>query len=98
MYYSDEDKKKVNQKIEQQSYGDPELLTNPKFTETLLFYEGFVKIYDEGYPKTLYVNSYIPFDKERRKFFFINTMSQESWVLLLVKALAKYMGSYDMLA
>ena len=97
MYYSEEDQKKGLKKVEQTIY-DPEEPVNPQFTEQLLYYEGFVKLYDEGYPKTLYVNSYIPFDKMRRKFFFINTHGHESWILLLVKALAKVMGSYDKLS
>ena len=69
-----------------------------RFAEQLLYYEGFVKIYDEGYPKTIYVNSYIPYDKENQRYFYINTVGNESWVLLLVKALAKYVGSYDKLS
>jgi hypothetical protein len=97
MYYAEEDQRIVSQKIEQHLL-DPENRENPKFAEPLLYYEGFVKIYDEGYPKTVYVNSYIPFDKERKKFFFINTHGHESWIFLLVKALAKQMGSYDKLS
>ena len=62
------------------------------------YYEGFVKIYDEGYTRTVYVNSYIPFDAESRRHFYINTLHNESWVLLLVKAMAKYCGSYDTLS
>jgi hypothetical protein len=46
----------------------------------------------------VYVNAYIPQDAESKRFFYINTRQQESWVLLLVKALAKYCGSYDNLS
>ena len=77
---------------------DPTNLEKVKFTKKQIFYEGFVKLHDEGYSRSLYVNSYIPFDPEKKKFFYINTKGQESWILLLVKALAKYMGSYDILS
>ena len=69
-----------------------------RFCKPRYYYEGFVKIHDEGYTKTVYVNSYIPYDAESRRHFYINTLHGESWVLLLVKALAKYCGSYDTLS
>ena len=64
----------------------------------MFYYEGFVKLHDEGYSKTIFVNSYIPFDKLSNSYFYLKTNYKESWILLLVKALAKFLGSYDKLS
>lgn len=69
-----------------------------KFSKRLLFYEGFVKLHDEGYSKSLYVNAYVPYDNAAKRHFFLTTGGQEAWILLLVKALAKYYGSYEKLS
>lgn len=97
MYYSDEDGEYAQNLIEMDP-ADPQNLEKIKFTKKQIFYEGFVKLHDEGYSRSLYVNSYIPYDNDKRKFFYINTKGEESWILLLVKAMAKYMGSYDNLS
>mgnify|MGYP000241399020 CR=1 FL=1 len=60
-----------------------------------MYYEGFVKIFDEGYSKTLYINVMFPHKDD--KLFFMGTKGNEAWVPILVKALAKYCGSYDAL-
>lgn len=96
MYYSEEDDKHAQMQLEL----DPALnndICTIKFAQKLLYYEGFVKIFDEGYQKSLYVNSFIPFDNINQRFFFIGTRAEESWIHLLVKAVAKYLGSYDKL-
>ena len=54
-------------------------------------FEGFVRIFDQGYQKSIYINCNIPWNKFR--YFYIT--SGASWPLLLVKALAKFSGSYD---
>jgi hypothetical protein len=62
-----------------------------------VLYGGYVRINDEGYYKTLYINTLMPHDPRTNKPFFLQTVTQESWVLILVKTLAKYFGSYDRL-
>ena len=69
--------------------------TKFKLIENRLFYEGYVRLCDEGYYKTIYVNTYIPHSKETEKPFYIQEAHGEVWTLLLVKALAKYFGSYE---
>jgi hypothetical protein len=44
------------------------------------------------------VNLYVPYDKMEERFIFINGKGLESWMLLLTKALAKYLGSYHNLS
>jgi len=55
-------------------------------------------LHDEGYSKSIYVNSLIPHDPQTKRFFYLATHEAESWILLLVKALAKYAGSYQTLS
>ena len=66
--------------------------------ERKVYYEGYVKLCDEGYYKSLYINSMVPVDKDSGAPFFIGTKENDSWILILVKALAKYYGSYDNLS
>lgn len=97
MYYSQDDDQNT-QKMISVDPADNDDATAVKFSRPLLFYEGFIKIHDEGYSKTLYINSYAPYDKFHKRYFFLTTQGQEAWILLLVKALAKYYGSYDKLS
>lgn len=57
-----------------------------------------MRIFDEGYSKTLFINTYLPKDKLEKRYFYMNTEGGEAWTLLLTKALAKYYGSYDKLS
>jgi hypothetical protein len=57
-----------------------------------------VRLNDEGYSKSIYVNSFVPKFKGRDRFFYLETHDREAWILLLVKALAKYAGSYHALS
>ena len=70
---------------------------NVRFKNKMYMYDGMVRLFDEGYAKTLFVNTLIPFDKVDQRFFYMTTKSMEAWILLLTKALAKYFGSYDKL-
>ena len=93
MYYSKEDLQKTENLIQN---GE---LTNQstqgfQFSSPVFYYEGFVRLYDEGYVKSLYLNSLLPFDEGDQSFFYLKTKQNEAWILLLVKALAKYFGSY----
>lgn len=97
MYYSDEDEAYASNLVELDPT-DPQNICNTKFAKKEIYYEGFVKLHDEGYSRSVYVNSFIPYDSEKKKNFYINTKGQESWILLLVKAIAKYLGSYDNLS
>ena len=96
MYYSKEEEEVAGRILDNQVLKMNE--SGAKFCKHSYYYEGFVRIHDEGYLKTVYVNSYVPFDPESRRHFYINTLYNESWVLLLVKAMAKYCGSYDTLS
>jgi hypothetical protein len=68
------------------------------FKQEKLYYEGFIVLFDKGYQKSMYVNSYIPINKMTNKPFFLSTTNKDSWIYLLVKALAKYFGSYHALS
>ena len=68
------------------------------FCSDKLFYEGFVVIYDEGYHKSIYVSTIIPHDTETDEpFYSPSKFVKDSWMLILIKALAKYFGSYEKL-
>mmetsp|Transcript_9997 Transcript_9997/g.15135 ORF Transcript_9997/g.15135 Transcript_9997/m.15135 type:complete len:104 (-) Transcript_9997:1795-2106(-) len=93
--------------LEDENTGDPlrlegefedDGLKKVKFMEKAFLFEGFVLLFDEGYTKSIYINSHVPFDKLYQRFFYIGTRTQEAWILLLVKAMAKYLGSYDKLS
>jgi hypothetical protein len=45
---------------------DPQTIDNKqKFAKKQIYYEGFVKLNDEGYSRSVYVNSFIPYDAEK---------------------------------
>ena len=96
MHYSKEDEKSTCELMDHTGFDKIDFEREP-FTQKY-YYEGFVKLYDGGQTKSVYINAFIPRDPERKNFFYINTKQEESWVLLLVKALAKYTGSYDNLS
>ena len=62
--------------------------------ENQVFYEGYVRLCDEGYFKTLYVNVFIPHHQDNTPFY-LSESKGEAWPFILVKALAKFFGSYD---
>lgn len=66
-----------------------------KAIESKIYYEGFVRVCDEGYFKTLYVNSLVPHHIANNKAFYIGGKNDQVWVHMLVKTLAKYFGSYE---
>jgi len=59
-----------------------------------MYYEGFISLFDQGYNKSIYVNTFVPHSKAGKPFY-MSTMNHEAWIMLLIKALAKYYGSYD---
>jgi hypothetical protein len=67
-------------------------------SHTRLFYEGFVCLFDQGYRKSIFVNAFMPYVGVNDKSFYLRTKSNEAWIQIIVKALAKYFGSYDELS
>ena len=53
-------------------------------------------LFDEGYSKSIYVSTILPHDQSTGlPFYSMSNNGKATWVLMLVKALAKYFGSYD---
>jgi len=96
MYYSKEDEQIASELMDHTGFGKIDIDSKPCTQK--YYYEGFVKLFDGGHTRSVYINAFIPQNPDSKRFFYINTKQQESWVLLLVKALAKYTGSYDNLS
>jgi len=80
---------------------DPSAECSYNFEQCKLFYEGFVSIFDKGYHKSTYINTWIPHSNYANgacKPFYVGTKNNEAWIFILVKALAKYFGSYHNLS
>jgi len=71
MHYSIEDERSTSELMDHTGFYKIDFDRDPCTQK--YYYEGFVKLYDGGQTKSVYINAFIPRDPERKNFFYINT-------------------------